>query len=63
MFSCRPQNDGPAERASTFILLADSLTAQKSANGSYVSDTLAPAIYKDVAYVASTWKDACFDLW
>lgn len=57
-----PQNDGPAERASTFILFADSYLAQ-GGELSYVTDTLAPAIYKDLNYVVSTWDSTCFDLW
>ncbi|ORY97458.1 glucoamylase A precursor [Syncephalastrum racemosum] len=58
----RPQNDGPAERASTFILFADSYIAQ-GGQLSYVTGTLAPAIYKDLNYVVSTWSNNCFDLW
>lgn len=58
----RPQNDSPAERASAFILIADSYIAQ-GGSPSYVSDTLKPAIYKDLDYVANTWQDVCFDLW
>ncbi|KAI7891415.1 Six-hairpin glycosidase-like protein [Mucor mucedo] len=58
----RPQNDGPAERASSFILLADSILKQ-SGDDTYVTGTLKPAIFKDLDYVVSTWSDGCFDLW
>lgn len=58
----RPQNDGPAERADTFILIADSILKQTS-DATYVTGTLAPAIYKDLDYVASTWSNGCYDLW
>lgn len=58
----RPQNDGPAERATTFILFADSYLKQ-TGDASYVTGTLAPAIYKDLDYVVSTWSNGCYDLW
>jgi glucoamylase len=58
----RPQNDGPAERAATFILFADSYLKQTS-DSTYVTGTLAPAIYKDLDYVVSTWSNGCYDLW
>ncbi|KAI9493573.1 glucoamylase precursor [Zychaea mexicana] len=58
----RPQNDGPAERASTMILIADSYIAQ-GGDVSYVTDTLKPAIYTDLDYVVDTWSNVCFDLW
>ncbi|KAI7891417.1 Six-hairpin glycosidase-like protein [Mucor mucedo] len=58
----RPQNDGPAERASSFILIADSILKQ-SGDYTYVFGTLKPAIFKDLDYVVSTWSDGCFDLW
>ncbi|KAI7891428.1 Six-hairpin glycosidase-like protein [Mucor mucedo] len=58
----RPQNDGPAERASSFILIADSILKQ-SGDDTYVTGTLKPAIFKDLDYVVSTWSDGCFDLW
>ncbi|KAL9542845.1 hypothetical protein MBANPS3_008407 [Mucor bainieri] len=58
----RPQNDGPASRADTFILIADSILKQ-TGDATYVTGTLAPAIYKDLDYVVSTWSNGCFDLW
>ncbi|KAI7861348.1 glucoamylase b [Spinellus fusiger] len=58
----RPQNDGPAERASTMILFAKSYYAQTNDVG-YVSNTLKPAIYKDLDYIVNVWGNNCFDLW
>ncbi|KAI9487303.1 MAG: glucoamylase glam [Benjaminiella poitrasii] len=58
----RPQNDGPAERATTFILFADSYLKQ-TGDASYVTGTLKPAIFKDLDYVVNTWTNGCFDLW
>lgn len=40
-FIIRPQNDGPAERATTFILIADSYLSQTK-DASYVTGTLTP---------------------
>ncbi|KAI8365637.1 glucoamylase glam [Choanephora cucurbitarum] len=58
----RPQNDGPAERADTFVLIADSILTQTK-DVSYVTGTLRPAIYTDLDYVVRTWSNGCFDLW
>ncbi|CDH50100.1 glucoamylase [Lichtheimia corymbifera JMRC:FSU:9682] len=55
----RPQNDGPAERASTFIQIAQALKD----NSSFVDDTIKPAIQRDLDYVSSLWSETCFDLW
>ncbi|KAI8336143.1 glucoamylase [Chlamydoabsidia padenii] len=49
----RPQNDGPAERATTLILYA------KNSNNA----DLKPMIYKDLDYVVNTWDNQNFDLW
>ncbi|KAI7862396.1 glucoamylase b [Spinellus fusiger] len=54
----RPQNDGPAERAITFLLLSRALSQKK-----YVATTLQPAIYRDLDYIVLVWSDPCFDLW
>lgn len=40
-FIIRPQNDGPAERATSFILIADSYLSQTK-DASYVTGTLTP---------------------
>ncbi|KAG0803002.1 hypothetical protein G6F18_014013 [Rhizopus arrhizus] len=58
----RPQNDGPAERATTFVLFADSYLTQTK-DASYVTGTLKPAIFKDLDYVVNVWPNSCFDLW
>ncbi|KAI9024411.1 glucoamylase A precursor [Phycomyces nitens] len=58
----RPQNDGPAERATTFINFAKTYTAQTS-DSTYVSGTLKAAIFKDLDYIVSVWSNNCFDLW
>ncbi|KAI9489050.1 glucoamylase [Zychaea mexicana] len=55
----RPQNDGPAERATAMILIANALND----NSSYVEDTLTPAIKQDLDYVVETWDQTCYDLW
>ncbi|KAI8366675.1 glucoamylase b [Radiomyces spectabilis] len=58
----RPQNDGPAERAVTFMLFADSWLARHH-DKEYVTHTLLPAIYVDLDYLVETWSEPCFDLW
>jgi glucoamylase len=58
----RPQNDGPAERATTFVLFADSYLTQTK-DAFYVTGTLKPAIFKDLDYVVNVWSNGCFDLW
>ncbi|KAI8138346.1 glucoamylase [Fennellomyces sp. T-0311] len=58
----RPQNDGPADRAITLILFADSFIAQ-GGDVSYITNTLKPAIYTNLDYVVNTWSNVCFDLW
>ncbi|KAI8069140.1 glucoamylase [Gongronella butleri] len=49
----RPQNDGPAERATTLILY------DQFKKGTDAKDY----IYKDLDYVVENWKNQCFDLW
>ncbi|KAG2226032.1 hypothetical protein INT45_002498, partial [Circinella minor] len=51
-----PQNDGPASRAITLMLLAN-----KSDN-SYVKKTLITPIYRDLDYIIDVWLTPCFDL-
>ncbi|KAF1797895.1 glycoside hydrolase family 15 protein [Mucor lusitanicus] len=58
----RPQNDGPAERAIAFIAIANRYHLEGH-DPTYITDTLIPAIVKDLDYVASVWQEACFDLW
>lgn len=49
----RPQNDGPAERAITFILISKRIQ----------NTSMLPAILKDIDYIVQVWQDPCFDLW
>ncbi|KAL0075032.1 glycoside hydrolase family 15 protein [Phycomyces blakesleeanus] len=58
----RPQNDGPAERASTLIAFAKTYAAQTS-DSTYVSGTLKTAIFKDLDYIVTVWSNNCYDLW
>ncbi|CDH56675.1 glucoamylase [Lichtheimia corymbifera JMRC:FSU:9682] len=53
----RPQNDGPAIRVTTLLLLA------KKSSPRYVEGTLRPAILRDLDYIARVWEEPCFDLW
>ncbi|KAK0553425.1 hypothetical protein OC846_001300 [Tilletia horrida] len=62
----RPQNDGPALRATAVmkyayqIGLSDSLVTSKL----YKSDLSQPSLIKsDLEYVAHHWQDSTFDLW
>ncbi|KAI9274296.1 Six-hairpin glycosidase-like protein [Phascolomyces articulosus] len=55
----RPQNDGPAERATAMIMIADAL----GSNSSLVEDTIKPAVKKDLDYIVGVWSTPCFDLW
>ncbi|KAI8338803.1 Six-hairpin glycosidase-like protein [Choanephora cucurbitarum] len=50
----RPQNDGPAERAITWMLIAKRLNAS--------DDAYLPLI-NDLRYVTEVWQQPCFDLW
>ncbi|KAG1473574.1 hypothetical protein G6F56_000877 [Rhizopus delemar] len=56
----RPQNDGPAERAITFMSIIDRF---KGKYDDYISDKMLPALEKDLDYVTQTWEEPCFDLW
>ncbi|CAO3639113.1 unnamed protein product [Cunninghamella blakesleeana] len=49
----RPQNDGPAERATTLILYSNIVN----------SSSLKSMIYKDLDYVTTVWDNQNFDLW
>ncbi|KAI9269089.1 Six-hairpin glycosidase-like protein [Phascolomyces articulosus] len=52
----RPQNDGPASRAITMMLLA------KKSPEHYVKKTLVTPIYRDLDYTVDVWSTPCFDL-
>ncbi|KAI8645435.1 Six-hairpin glycosidase-like protein [Parasitella parasitica] len=58
----RPQNDGPAERAIAFIAIANRWRLEGQ-DQIYITDTLAPAIIKDLNYVVDVWQQPCYDLW
>jgi glucoamylase len=67
----RPQNDGPAIRASTLIRFAMQLLSENDpSRASYVRqvlyDSALPSnsvIKNDLEYVAAHWQDPSFDLW
>ncbi|ORZ01363.1 Six-hairpin glycosidase-like protein [Syncephalastrum racemosum] len=54
----RPQNDGPAARALTFIQLA-----HVHPDPDYVQKVLKPGIIRDLDYLKDVWSEPCFDLW
>ncbi|KAI8329195.1 Six-hairpin glycosidase-like protein [Blakeslea trispora] len=54
----RPQNDGPAERAITWMLIAKRLNEKE-----YSENTIYPALIKDLDYVTQVWQNSCYDLW
>lgn len=56
----RPQNDGPAERAIAFMLIAN-----RWLDNGYKQniDYLLPAILKDLDYISNVWFHSSFDLW
>ncbi|CAE6476837.1 unnamed protein product [Rhizoctonia solani] len=56
----RPQRDGPALRATTFITFANDQLAKNKK--SYVQSVW-PAIQLDLDYVAQFWNASGFDLW
>lgn len=57
----RPQNDGPALRASTLIRLGKILRA--AGYETYFLNSIWPAIRTDLEYVSHEWKNPSFDLW
>lgn len=64
---CRPQNDGPALRASVLIRFSNALTEKKehgvlSRKGSLRS-ALPEVIKADLDYVASQWRNPNCELW
>lgn len=65
---CRPQNDGPATRAKTFIRFAKILLAQNQINfvKRELYDGRAPSrsvIKTDLDYVAAHWREPSCDIW
>ncbi|PWN49852.1 hypothetical protein IE53DRAFT_300218, partial [Violaceomyces palustris] len=66
----RPQNDGPAIRASTLIKYANHLLDSRPGEKPYVKDVLynrdqgkRSIIKDDLDYTLKAWKNATFDLW
>ncbi len=62
----RPQNDGPALRAITFIQYAEGLLAQGEtvSQDLYHKDIKARSLIKtDLEYVAHHWNEPSYDLW
>ncbi|KAF9645775.1 glucoamylase [Thelephora ganbajun] len=57
----RPQRDGPALRATTFILYANWLIA--NGNITWVTRNLWPVLKLDLDYVQNNWNRSTFDLW
>lgn len=59
----RPQNDGPALRASTFMELA-TLIYQRNPNATaIVRDIYWPLILNDLRFVGQYWNTTSYDLW
>lgn len=59
----RPQNDGPAERAITFLLIANRWLDNGYKDTPWIHDTLVPAIIRDLDYISKVWYQPSFDLW
>ncbi|KAL0582135.1 hypothetical protein ABG067_008143, partial [Albugo candida] len=59
----RPQNDGPAERAITFLLIANRWFNNGYQDNTYIYNTLVPAIVRDLDYIIKVWYQPSFDLW
>lgn len=60
----RPQNDAPAEEASTLIYFASTLMAQgKSDQAKALYGDFNTGIKADLEYVSHHWQDSSFDVW
>ncbi|RKO97974.1 hypothetical protein CXG81DRAFT_15603 [Caulochytrium protostelioides] len=59
---CRPQNDGPALRATTLVQFAYAWVS-RGGNGTVVTEYLYPIIKNDLDYVVNHWSDQTCDLW
>lgn len=61
----RPQNDGPALRASTMMEIAEAITRRNPAQvaNQIISTVYWPLIYNDLLYVAQYWNTSSYDLW
>ena len=56
----RPQNDGPALRAITFMMIANAVMADDE---KWVREKILPALILDLDYVSNNWRNGNFDLW
>lgn len=59
----RPQNDGPALRATTLMEAATAIFARNPNASEIVSSTLWPVILNDLRYVGEYWNTTSYDLW
>ena len=59
----RPQNDGPALRASAFMEIAEAIFQRNPAAPTIVGNVYWPLIYNDLLYVAQYWNTTSYDLW
>lgn len=59
----RPQNDGPAERAIAFLLIAKRWRQDGYQDTAWIENKIIPAILKDLDYICKVWYQPSFDLW
>ncbi|KAK5073756.1 hypothetical protein LTR64_007106 [Lithohypha guttulata] len=59
----RPQNDGPALRASTLMEIAEAIFRRNPNAPTIVSTVYWPLIYNDLLYVGQYWNTSSYDLW
>lgn len=59
----RPQNDGPAERAVAFMLIAKRWMDNGYQETAWIYHHLVPSLVKDLDYVVKVWYQDSFDLW
>ncbi|KAK5956493.1 hypothetical protein OHC33_001978 [Knufia fluminis] len=59
----RPQNDGPALRAATFMEISEAIFQRNPNAPVIVSNVYWPLIYNDLLYVAQYWNTTSYDLW
>lgn len=59
----RPQNDGPALRASTFMEIAELIFLRNPNASQIVSQLYWPLILNDLRHVGQYWNTTSYDLW
>ncbi|ETN44283.1 uncharacterized protein HMPREF1541_10463 [Cyphellophora europaea CBS 101466] len=59
----RPQNDGPALRASAFIEATDAIFVRAPNASEIVANVYWPIILNDLNYVGQYWNTSSYDLW